>query len=350
MKSIKIGIIYAIIFLCSCSDNKNVLVFNSVSQSDVECFPIPYPPILGNSMQLLKKDSLLLINNAQGDSLIHVLDFKNNIVHNKLVSKGAGPNEVISPLAISMTDDNLYLYDRQTFRLFSFPIDMMLSEGKDIKRLFTLNVSASMLFPLSDSMFVASGFHDEVKRFTIYNNKGEKMSEFGDYPDYWYGEADLPNKIRGLLHQTFFEKHPSKKMLVAYSGHVLGIYGYETANKEPFLIKEVLLGKYSFKSDGNNANVTASPRMDEGVERGIISVACSSNYIYIAYNPNKKGEDNLSYQIRIIDWYGNPIKLLNIDKKIKKITCLTIDETETKGYIIAQNPEDTIMYFDLDVD
>ena len=325
-------------FLGSCTDNNKRITFDNMQQ--IECVSIPYSDILGISMQLLLKDSLLLINDFYGDSLIHILDIKNNYKHKKLVAKGNGPNEFISPIAIYMTNDNLYLYERQTFRLFSMPIDMLLYENKEIKNKFKTDARTMMLFPLSDSMFVSST-SDGTKPFNIYNSNGEKMREFGEYPAYWHKEVDLPNRVRAFYHQTFFEKHPSQKMFVAYSGHVLGIYKYESIYQDPILRKEILLSNYNYKFIDNGTLLTAE--RDDDVERGILTVACSANYIYMVYNPNKKGgEDMLSHQIKIIDWNGNPIKQLNINKQA---TCLVIDEIEEKGYIIANDPEDTLMYF-----
>ena len=282
--SVTIAAILAIILICSCSDNQNnTLEFNKTQQVDVECTQIPYSDILGISMQLLKKDSLLLINDFHGDSLIHVLDVKHNIVHKKLVSKGIGPNEFISPLAISMTDSTMYIYERQTFRLFSFPVEMILSSDKSVKLKFTANTQNTnsmplIVFPLSDSMFVASGIHADETRFSVHNNKGEVMSGFGKYPAYWHEEIDFPNKARSMYHQTYFEKHPSRKLFVAYSGHILGIYQYESIHQAPTLIRELLLSKYRYNYINNETTVTADRA--EGVERGIVSVSCSSKYIF----------------------------------------------------------------------
>ena len=339
---IKITVIFLLFSICSCSENKNnILDFKNTQKIDVECFVIPYSDILGVSLQLLKKDCLLLINDFHGDSLIHVFDLKNNIEHNKLFSKGVGPNEFISPLAIYMTDSVIYIYERQSSRLFSFSAENLLADNKEITRKFTLDRSSNILFPLTDSMFISSDIDDGMKRFGVYNNVGEKVNEFGEYHDYWYKENDFPNRVRAFYHLTFFEKHPSEKMFVAYSGHILGIYNYESINQTPILLKEFLLSKYEYMFVNND--MMLSTERSDGIERGIIAVSCSSKYIYIVYNPNKEGRDNkLTHNIQIIDWNGKPISIINTNKKI---SCLTIDETEHRGYIIAEDPEDTLMYF-----
>ena len=342
--------ILSIFFICSCNENKgNMLIFNNIPQVDVECMPIPYSEMLGITLQLIKKDSLLLISDFFGDSLIHVLDVKHNIEHPKLAPKGIGPNEFLSPIAMYMTQSTMYIYERQTLRLFSFPIEKILDSGKSMKLNFTVDTYSTVsmpidVHPLSDSMFISSKVDDGIKRFIVYNHEGKKMNDFGEYKEYWYREADIPNRVRAMYHQTHFEKHPSEKMFVAYSGHILGIYHYESINKAPILMKEFLLSKYSYDFTYNETIL--SVKRAEGVERGIVSVSCSSKYIYIVYNPNKEEDDNaLAHQIKIINWNGNPVKLLNINKQVSR---LTVDETERKGYIIAEEPEDTLMYFILD--
>jgi len=347
---LKLAAVLAIFFICSCTDKKsNMLVFYNTPQVEIECIPIPYSDILGISMQLLKRDSLLFINDFHGDSLIHVLNVNNYNHYFKIVSKGIGPNEFISPLVISLTESNMYIYERQSFRLFSFPFEMILNEDKHIKLNFTASSPDShsmtnIVFPLSDSIFISSKIDEGEKRFVVYNRNGVKENEFGELNAYWYRENDFSKSVREFYHQTFFEKHPSKKMFVAYSGHILGIYHYESIQKAPTLFKEFLLSQYRYTFVDNG--IMVATERDEGIERGIQTVSCSSKYIYIVYNPNKKGDDkSLSHQIKIIDWNGNPIKIL---KTNKIISCLAIDETEKKGYIIAEDPEDTLMYFDLD--
>jgi len=214
--------VLVIIIICSCSDkNKNMLVFEKEQNTDIECISISLPTsdILGVSMQLLQIDSILLINDFFGDSLIHVLDVKNKIEHGKMVAKGVGPNEFISPLGIFKTDSNLYIYERQTSRLFSLPIEMVLSQHKNIKLNFTANTQdehsiINNLFPLSDSMFIASKIDDGIKRFAVYNSKGEKVNEFGEFKAYWDREKDFSNRVRNFFHQTFSKNILRRKCLL----------------------------------------------------------------------------------------------------------------------------------------
>ena len=46
----------------------------------------------------------------------------------------------------------------------------------------------------------------------------------------------------------------------------------------------------------------------------------------------------------VLDWDGNPVKLL---KTGKRVTCFTIDEKARIGYCIIQDPEDKLVSFRL---
>ena len=48
----------------------------------------------------------------------------------------------------------------------------------------------------------------------------------------------------------------------------------------------------------------------------------------------------------ILDWNGNPIKLL---KSNKRIICFDIDENKGKGYAIINDPEDKLVMFNLNL-
>ncbi|MDR1182246.1 MAG: TolB-like 6-bladed beta-propeller domain-containing protein [Bacteroidales bacterium] len=67
-------------------------------------------------------------------------------------------------------------------------------------------------------------------------------------------------------------------------------------------------------------------------------------YIYVVYDQSKEMNENKGSLICIYDWDGNPVELLQFNKNR---SCLVIDEKENRGYVIAQDPDDALMYFDL---
>ena len=335
-----ISIVLLSFFNCSSQNENKQLRFEL--KENLTCYPIDYPDLLGITMQLLKSDSMLLLNDFRGDSLIHVFNVANGRLLTKLFPVGNGPGEFISPLAIHINNNRLYVYYRQTATLYSMPLSSLLYKNKKITKHFQASGETQLLFPLSDSLFIASGLFPE--RYQLFNYWGEKVSEFGEYPAYWSREKAYPYQAKAMFHQTSFEKHPTDNLFLTYSNHTIEIYDYgKDNNYHPILIKSILLGEYNY-SYIDDGNILMAEKGSD-IERGIMSIACTSGYIYIVYNPNKTATDNYGSQIRIINWKGEPIKELNFDKGIK---CLTVDEREEKAYLVVEDPDDSLMYFDME--
>lgn len=325
----------------SCNKEKTELKFSSIQ--DITCISMDYPEILGITMQILKIDGLLLINDYQGDTLIHVYDIANKQFIRKLIPVGRGPGELISPLQIHRSKDNLLIYSRRLFELYSIPVTKIMDGNNNMLKKFKLSTAeANRLFPLNDSIFISSGYFS--KRYALIDNKGEKISEFEEYPDFYHAEKDFPIFARGMFHQCSFVKHPKDNRLIAYTPHVLDILDYDDADDRPVLKKRIPFSSYNYSyiDSKNGSSVSAG----SDVETGIVGVDCTSKYIYVVYSPNKKEEKSSITQIKIIDWEGKPIKQLNYSKKI---TCFYIDEENSKGYVIARDPDDTLMYFNLEI-
>ncbi|MDR1335835.1 MAG: TolB-like 6-bladed beta-propeller domain-containing protein [Tannerella sp.] len=320
---------------CSFQNSDRPMVFTEHGQ--LTCTPVSYPDILGITMQLVKHDSLLLLNDFRGDTLIHVFNVKNGRLLTKLVSVGNGPDEMKSPLEIYIRKNRLYIHYRQVATLYSLSLDSLLLPDRKLKKHFQASGETSVLFPLSDSLFIAAGYFQQ--RYAVFNHCGEKVHEFGDYPAYWSREKDLSLQVRAMFHQVRFEKHPTEALFLACSSHTMEIYDYGEGIRQPVLIASLWTGKYNYSwmDDGTYL----STRKGDDVERGTVSVAVSSRYIYAVHNPGKNEQDDAGSQIRIIDWKGNPVKILHFDKPV---ACLTVDEKENRVYLIAEDPDNTLLY------
>ncbi len=340
MKRIILALFVTVSFFLffGCSKREKDLKFDL--EKNINLVPIAYPDLLGTSMQLIKKDSLLMINDFVGDSLIHLFDLQKKILVKKLIPVGNGPGELISPLEIHLSGNRLWVFCRQSYTMYSIPGDSLVNGNKNMTNNFKLSSEVNHLYPLTDSIFISSGFFQ--KRYVLFNYLGEKINEFEEYPSYWDKEKSYSSQVRAMFHQTSFEKHPQKALFVACSSHTLEIYDYSERVENPKLLKQLLLGKYnySFINDGTIFSVNGG----DDVERGVVHVACSSKHIYMVYDLNCKNNNNSGVQIQVIDWNGNPVKIINSEKNI---SCLTIDEKEQRGYVIYENPNDELAYFNL---
>jgi hypothetical protein len=326
-----------LLFPLSCTDRGNNYYDEFERKKNVDLHPVDYPDIIGISMQLLQKDSLILINDFSGDSLIHLFDIKNLQLIGKMVSVGNGPNEFFSPLEIQLTDSNLYIFYRQTSFLYSIPCAKIREVNDNIEKRFQAPDGINHLYPLSDSVFISSGFCQ--KPYALLDEKGEIFKEFGEYPAYWPGEEDIPVSARAMFHQTSFLKHSGSRRFLTCSSHIIDIYDDVLNPDGPVLVRNRLMGKYNYKYTVGDILST-----EKGADVDIVYVTGSPKYIYVVYDPAKDRNEEKGSQICIYDWDGNPVELLQFNKNI---SCLVVDEKENKGYVIAGDPDDSLMYFDL---
>jgi hypothetical protein len=178
-------------------------------QENIDFNSIDYPEILGISMQLVKIDSLLLINDFHGDTLINVFNLNSGKIVKRLIPKGSGPGELISPLDIQLCDSNLYVLCRPKFSLNHGSVDSVTAGSFVISNDGLLPQKSDRFIPLTENQFVFSGLWN--KRYILYNpSKASEIKEFGDYPNYWEGEKDFPENAKAMFHQSRFIKHPSK--------------------------------------------------------------------------------------------------------------------------------------------
>lgn len=334
MKKIIFIIISSLIFNSCNKETKSYEVLFDKKET-AKCIPLEYPDIIGIPMQIIKKDSLLLINDYTGDSLINIFNLKNQKL-SKLISVGNGPNELISPLEIQLLNDSLLIFCRQLFTVYS----MSINDKYNLNKSLTLPTESSRLMYLTDSIIVCSGYFD--KRYKIFNNKGKEICKFGEFPSYWENEENIPNSARAMFHQCAFSKHPNKQDFISYSSHILEIYNYNKQNKYPTPVKKILLNNYNYTYKTGSI-LTTNRGYD--IERGIIDAFCSDRYIYILYDPNKDSQkSHKNSRILIFDWSGNPIKIIDFNSFIE---VFTINEDESIGFCITENPDYTLSYFEL---
>lgn len=304
----------------------------------IEFEEIPYPEILGETIQLLKYDSLLFVNDYHGDSLIHQFNLRTGNIERKLFGKGEGPNEVIPPLEIQLTDTFLYVLSRPLYRLGHVGWSSLKEESIMLEKDFQLPPLSDCFVSLGNSRFIFSGFFD--KRYAYLDiNRGGELKEFGDYPAYWSDEKDLSPRVRAFFHQCIFAKHPTKNRFVSCSGYVMEVFSFDPqGNTLPELVFRKMLGKYSYDFTEGEF-VTAKVR--QGSDPGMRELACTEKYIYIVISSKS---DKTKRNIMVIGWDGQPVRLLKSDKMIKSFL---IDEAAGKGYCIIQDPEDKLVCFDL---
>lgn len=329
--------------LCiQCTNKKSERVDSTIgyhfdSQEQMVFSEIAYPDLLGSTMQIVKKDSLLFINEFHGDSLIRIFNLNNNRIQKHLVSVGNGPNELISPLEIQAVGNELWVLSRPLHSLNHISFSNI--DGASILAQDGLVKSeADCFMPLGNGNVVLSGFF--TKRYGLMNLQDKNLiKEFGDYPDFWLNEKDIPVTAKAMFHQCRFAINTEKQLFASCSYFVLDIYKYDADGKRvPELKVRKQLGKYEYDFE-SGGQVTANLR--PGADPASVEVIGGDEHIYVIVQDE---ENRKNRNIMVLDWKGKPVKLL---KSGKRITCLAVDEVEGMGYCIIQDPEDKLVSFKL---
>lgn len=111
----------------SCSSKENSLLESFLLTQEIYPQKIAYPDLLGITMQMMKHDSLLFINDFRGDTLISVLDIKNQVLKKKLVPVGNGPGEYHQPykLHINKEKNRVTVADRHLNKLLTYDLTVV---------------------------------------------------------------------------------------------------------------------------------------------------------------------------------------------------------------------------------
>lgn len=333
-------ILIAFIFVQCQTEKKNEsdsigYIFDVEEQLNLE--KIDYPELLGDPMQIFYKDSVLLINDFYGDSLVHVFNLKTKKVERKLVRKGVGPNELLPPLELQFIDDKLWIYSRPLHLLNHVSLSN-LNEDATLTKDGTIDGKADCFIPISDDILIFSGLWD--KRYALVNvDNKDSLTEFGAYPNFWSEEKDVPTMVKAMFHQSRFAVNVKNNTFASCSYFVLELFKFAPKSSEiPILKFRKQLGHYEY--DYINTDVVKT-KMKEGCGLAAVDVMAGEKYLYVLIQDatNKKCRN-----IMILDWDGNPIKLL---KSGKRIICFSVDEEHGMGYCIVEDPEYDLYSFKL---
>ncbi|MDR1339641.1 MAG: TolB-like 6-bladed beta-propeller domain-containing protein [Prevotellaceae bacterium] len=315
-KGNRIKKITAVVFVvfCSCVSKEQSLPVFRYSGA-VSVHPVENPPFIGLPVALEYDDGRVYISDFHGDTLLVEFDVENARVVSKSIIKGTGPGDALSPLGLFMSGDTLFLLNRRTFSLgYDIP-DTSGERRITFNKLCTLPGEVSNLTAI-EGKYMAAGYFDGG-RYAIFNSRGEKEQEFGDYPSFLAGEKDFPASAKAMYHQVRFAASRKLRRVACVSSHVLDIVDYSTS---PNVVRRIQLDSYSYTFE--TGNFIATSRTDN-TSRGAIAVSSTDDGIYILFSPstelkagNSSGAVN---EIWYFDWNGEPVRKFPVDRTIETL-------------------------------
>lgn len=331
-----IYVILIILLLVGCSTSVEKVSFDRTRKVKVN---VLLETFITTPLEMEKQNEYIYISDFQGDSLLWCYDMKNEKLVRKLLPKGLGPDEFLSPVQFFISDSVLFVHNRWHFSARHYKYSIQDSLLCPLEDLVYFPTDIDMIYPLSENRIVASGRFDDC-RYIIMDEKGNIISRCGDYPSYNKGEKDIANFPKFMFHQSMFGFHKQQQRLVSVTSHVFELWNYSQDTLS--LYHRSLLSPYVYSYDMGDG--WASAVTGANIERGVERIYTTENYIYMLYNSNtedmhRKKKDKHNSEIWIFDWEGIPVQKLELDARI---ICFCVDELASKIYCILNAPDPSL--------
>lgn len=279
--------------------------------------------------------NLLIINDNYGGDLYSIYDVDEKKFLSRFLKKGRGPNEYLGGFSVSIEDylgDSLMVLNTKNNSVSIFSLKKV-EEGDNIPdKIIKLaqdnkNVAIDHCF-LFDNVLLTSGMF-EKGRFHLYSLLGKDMGFFGEYPKVKYnGKYDnfhLGDKFGSGANFTF---NLNTCKMACSNRDMFDIYSFTKENKSIFTINPYLTVQwkvpefYSATYDINGrAKVISLGSRSNMIGSGY--VVSTEKHILFPFSSNSfnevdmKGLEDWYDYIFVMDWNGNPIARLKLDKRIK---------------------------------
>lgn len=340
-------LLFVIILFYSCNSNKK-----ESSSFTRESFQSSYKLHNGKCLEIsdttlmrpcgidYHPEGYLILLDRRSDYLVKIINVKTGVVQ-KIVRKGRGPNECITPWNVSIVNNDVWIYGTQLKKMLLLKLN---SDGAfRIAEEVNIEVHSGGCIALNDSLFANTPSTKD--RVSYVDRQGKLINSTGGFPKGMeQGENLLPNTV----FQTKMTASPDGKYvaLANLSVDALEIYSYKG---------DIICTKRG--PDG--IDVTVKPNNNDGVVSYPLDprffayndIAAVNNEIWASYSGVewKKGEpfsyiNSLPNQIYCFSWQGKPIRKIELDIPFSNFA---IDKSNMKLYCLVHNPEIKVFEYDI---
>ncbi|GHE52245.1 BF3164 family lipoprotein [Roseivirga thermotolerans] len=280
---------------------------------------------------LILKDSLLIINKIfPGPFYYSVYNIR---TAEKLVEfgvQGQGPEELPDYSNANLNSKNADILEIIVPNAGGaiYSVDLKSLRNKDV----TLNKVAELGYNPSNFAHVDSIYViDFGNRFDVVDRFGNHIESAIDYP--FEKETALPEKLWNLTHQGLMKKRPMDNRIVFASMYGPNIDLMEYSEHLTSLLKIHVREPKVFDNSGKLASGDAElvgVTVSDKNEMAFIDVEVTNSFIYLLYSGRsyeKDGDDALlGNSVYVLDWDGNFLALLSLEKNTRVISVNQSDE------------------------
>ncbi|MDR0348099.1 MAG: TolB-like 6-bladed beta-propeller domain-containing protein [Tannerella sp.] len=308
---IKQAIVFVFAVFCGCTPEKQTSPVFPYSET-VGVQPVENPPFVGLPVALEYFNGRIFISEYHSDTLVTEFDVEKAEVVSRSIIKGAGPNDALPPLGLFLSGDTLFFLNRRTF---SLGYDILDVSGEC--RMLTFHKICSFPTEISnltaiDGRYLAAGYFNDG-RYAVFNSRGEKEREFGDYPSFLFGEKDFPASAKAMYHQVSFATNRRLRRVACVSSHVLDLVDFSTSAR---VLRRIQLDSYNYRFA--TGDFITSERTDD-TSVGARAVSSTDESIYILFNSSTNAGSDPVNEIWRFDWEGEPVQKFLVNHAIVEL-------------------------------
>lgn len=315
--------LFIVIIVLGCDSTEDSILSFKEEITPIKKFPeeisldfkkfIDYPE--GTILKISENDSgfYMLDIKARNNHLIHFYSKKENDFTRELIRQGNGPFESFAPYSIDFKTNKILLSDFEMRKIIEIDLLNFEKGSTELK----LDTYYEQIKYYDNSTYIATSSSPSNKKFYFINKKiGDLHETKGEF-------INIPTGIELNQIPDFFQSSSGVNLKL---NKVVNAYRW----MDIIEIFDIKKGKSKYiKSPRNIENKLVRGINGElSLERGgeakecFVDIAYTDDYIYGLFSGN---EDNtsgayLSNIIYVFDWNGNPIKQLNLDRKVMSIS------------------------------
>lgn len=296
---------------------------------------------------------MIMNNNIIGidygmDTCFYCINTTTNYLY-RFGNRGQGPNEFINPITLQYLDSNTFgSYDimSRKFNEIHFSTENM---NFKIKKSNIVSTSLLSFYFLksNNNQYIGLGPYKN-SMFISVDSLGEINNYYYNYPYKDSNEENIKNHLRAMAYQGKLTINPSKSKFV-YTSSLGEILHFYEISKDNIKYTKKIEKEYPIYTTQEEKDGFGAPLSSENMISYICSYA-TEEYVYFLYSGEKLDaflKESVvlnANNMHIYDWNGNFIKNIKLDVKCSYF-CISSDNK--KMWAIIEDPDPTIVYFDL---
>ena len=323
---------------CSCSNRPKYDLFTNFTWDDfgkpqfLQGELVNFDEMLMNPTRIWVVDSFLVTKNSNLDKSFYVYNLNTRKKVGERIVRGNGPQEMLDPVLVRLSDDNLAVLDKQMKRMDMYQKHVFFESESPLP--FKSNPVKELLMNpvlVPNLGFVSATFESD-RKLVAYDFDGNLISYFGNYPE-GYEDAPVLNKFTWFDHD--FAVHSDGSCFVA---------AHKRTDMLEFYDKDLMM----FRRIQGPDNFYPPTERNMEFRPGYFFPVATDDCFYVLYDGRVYNQNSperyLQRNLLVFDWEGKPLKHYQLSEGIIHFS---LDEKNRVIYGVSDYPDFHIVSFPL---